>query len=577
MTATGIDHATLVTLHGRVQAALSQAVPGLKPPLELAEALLVRDLIPRANGGPLIVGLVGPNNAGKSAVFNGLCGKVLSPSRATGGATRRLVGAAQDPSTLTMRGDVRLVEVPPGSAGIEAALQAGSNQEWLVARAEGLPAGVLLVDAPDFDSIRDGHRGASESLLLVTDLALVVVTRHCYQNLEAVQFLKRWLGSGRPFALIYNEASSPDVARSHCAVLEASLGVSARARFYALADVAIAEGRIPLEPRRLEGAGETLHSWLMEESASPALAELARQASLRQLRSTLQAWYGSWQARDQLRAKLQDLAQREALSTAEAVAQAAVPMGPILEAFRRVLDKRPGLVRSSYRKGLRKASEGVTYVYSKLLGKLPPSTRDLPETLRQAELEALQPLWPPFVERLLARMMAAGASTDPDWTQSIARDLHPNRRAAAEQWMETHLQSDPEVWREFTDYCEQLVEEELDQRGGEWALQAMMDLAHILPAAVAGVIVVKSGGLLTDMAVGSMGALSSMAAERLSKFLGTQVAAQARARWVRLRREAWREWLLAAALPSSWPTLSADSDPHSEAIAALIQTLPESP
>ncbi|MEZ5980028.1 MAG: GTPase, partial [Planctomycetota bacterium] len=55
-----------------------------------------RDLVPRTRHGDdwLVCGIVGPNNAGKSALFNGLVGRALSPSVATGAATRRLVAAA---------------------------------------------------------------------------------------------------------------------------------------------------------------------------------------------------------------------------------------------------------------------------------------------------------------------------------------------------------------------------------------------------------------------------------------------------------------------------------------------------
>ena len=58
--------------------------------------LLERDLLPRSAGGDtyLVCGIVGPNNAGKSALFNALVGRDISPSVPAGGATRRLVGAA---------------------------------------------------------------------------------------------------------------------------------------------------------------------------------------------------------------------------------------------------------------------------------------------------------------------------------------------------------------------------------------------------------------------------------------------------------------------------------------------------
>src|SRR5215475_5249492 len=51
------------------------------PAAALAFDLLERDLLPRSAGGDayLIVGIVGPNNAGKSALFNALVGRSLSP------------------------------------------------------------------------------------------------------------------------------------------------------------------------------------------------------------------------------------------------------------------------------------------------------------------------------------------------------------------------------------------------------------------------------------------------------------------------------------------------------------------
>ena len=92
---------------------------------------LERDLLPRNAGGDvyLVAGIVGPNNAGKSALFNALVGRDLSPSVPTGGATRRLIGAAHtdlaarlidEPSLARFRirplaeGDrLRILEEPP--------------------------------------------------------------------------------------------------------------------------------------------------------------------------------------------------------------------------------------------------------------------------------------------------------------------------------------------------------------------------------------------------------------------------------------------------------------------------------
>ncbi|MFT6110998.1 MAG: 50S ribosomal subunit-associated GTPase HflX, partial [Planctomycetota bacterium] len=99
--------AELRTLRERL-AELAESIPVQRAAGEgLARALdrLDRDLLPRTAGGHehLVAGVVGPNNAGKSALFNSIVAGPLapgspapvsiSPSLPTGGATRRLVGA----------------------------------------------------------------------------------------------------------------------------------------------------------------------------------------------------------------------------------------------------------------------------------------------------------------------------------------------------------------------------------------------------------------------------------------------------------------------------------------------------
>ena len=77
-----------------------------------------------------------------------------------------------------------------------------------------LPRGLMLIDTPDFDSILEDNRLASESLLTVADLVVAVVTRHSYQNKAVVTFLERWLQHGRPWMLVYNEAGDAEIARA---------------------------------------------------------------------------------------------------------------------------------------------------------------------------------------------------------------------------------------------------------------------------------------------------------------------------------------------------------------------------
>ncbi|MBL4769627.1 MAG: 50S ribosome-binding GTPase [Planctomycetes bacterium] len=548
----------------RVREWIAQWMPSARGPalhaLQEALTILDRDLLPRLDNDMFVVGLVGPNNAGKSAMFNGLLGRTCSPSRAYGGATRRLLAAHgfEGGCAPTVRGFNSVVRVEPGREGVEAVGQVAPAGELLVVESDRIPAGLLVVDAPDFDSIMGAHKDSAESLMAITDLAVVVVTRHTYQNLEVVEFLRKWLGTGRPWVLVYNEAPSPKVAQEHCQVLAHSVGSEPIALFHAPSDLRVAEGRIPLEAHGVEGTSiGTLGfaEWMYSLGGKTELQRTARAASKKTLLSALETFSELWEGEQLLRRELIQASQAAALQLANKVCKDAMPMGPVLQAFRTVLDRRPGLVRSHLRKGLQKARMGVMYVFSKIGGKLASVTDPAPSNLLQAEREALTPLWRPFLERLEAQLMRAGAAGNPVWRAVLEGDLAPSQMAVSQESVLASLESDPLVWQAFEEACEGFIEDDLDSRGNEWGLQALVDLTHLLPAAVAGAIIVKSGGLLTDMAVGSMGALSAMGMEQLSKFLGTGTANRARGGWVALRAPKLQDLILRSALPETWTGL----------------------
>ncbi|MEZ5974842.1 MAG: hypothetical protein R3E96_08355 [Planctomycetota bacterium] len=292
-------------------------------------------------------------------------------------------------------------------------------------------------------------------------------------------------------------------------------------------------------------------------------------ASFRRLESRWQLWRSEWQRQAAVRGAWAQAAQVRAQQLAEQVARDAMPMGPVLDAFRTVLDRRPGLVRGTYRKGLRWASTRLDSVWQQLRGKraIPEAA---PDTLLEAEWTAVRALWPTFVEGLPQALKAADPGADGELERRLLEDCGGARLADSLAWLRGHMERDKEAWTRFTERAEQLIEAELAQRGDEWLWQVLLDLTHLVPAAVAGVIVVHTGGLLPDLAVGSAGALSSLAGERLSKFLGTQVASRAREAWVQLRRDSLCDWILQGALPQTWPVVSA---PMPEAGARLLQWL----
>jgi hypothetical protein len=510
------------------------------------------------------VGIVGPNNAGKSALFNSLAGRLLSPSLPTGGATRRLVGALHPDLLVTLEGEsdaqgLRLVRATPGAQGISLATEGDHDPaELLVAEEPSLPVGLLLVDTPDFDSVARANRLASEALLQVVDLALVVVTRHTYQNAAVVHFLERWLAHGRPWALVYNESIQAETTGEHAAKLAQDVGSEPLAVFHAPFQLEVAEGRARLNPCNLLDPSRELRSWLFDGQERARLKGCALASSLAQLADEWDEHLISERARVRGLAEVADCLRERALALGGRVARDAMPMGPFLEAFRAVLDRRPGLLPRGYRGVLGKVRGAAMRGLRRLpwVKKTDSSEDGGEQVLLDSERETLAPLWPLFYEGLAADLAGLSSeSAGQERAQALEQELQPAALVLAGKRMSERLGEDGSALMEFQLACEARIEEELEGRQDEWVLQLAVDVTHLLPAAVAGLVIVKTGGLGADVAVGSAGALSTLISERVSRLLGTGVANSARERWGELRGAALAELLLDCALPVGWPDL----------------------
>lgn len=547
------------TALGRLHASLGGVDAGLLPTaareaLAAARERLERDLLPRASGPrpQLVVGIVGPNNAGKSTLFNALCQRELSASSPRGGATRRLVGAAREP------GDNSAFVVEPwDGADATAALAAVDDPaRLLLAAAPGLPEDVLLVDTPDFDSVERGNRAVSEALVRVGDLALVVVTRHSYANREVSEFLARWLAHGRPWVLVFNEALDDSVTLEQADELSARVGSPPRAIFAAPADPAVAGGRAPLQPRALRGADGGLAGWLSDPARRDALKAEAMGSALAQLRDELAALRatlagGEADALDRLR--------EHARGLGEEVAAAAMPVDPLVEAFRRVLDRR----QVGWQRFVRRPVTWARVATQKLLEPLRPASAREPEhvgSLRELELQQARQRWPGWFEEL-ARL-ARPVLQDPDRLDATAS-------AAGLARLGERLGDAGTELEDFTVICEELVAEELDRGRSEWAYQLAVDLAIALPAVGAGALIISTGGAGFDLAVAGVGTVSTLAVEKLSRLLGHGLARRARRRWRTLRGHEVGDAALAAALPATVEQLRARATTSATIEAAL--------
>ncbi|MFT5049243.1 MAG: hypothetical protein ACI8QZ_000635 [Chlamydiales bacterium] len=557
---------------------------------------LQRDLLPRTAGahGHLVVGIVGPNNGGKSALFNSLAGRTLSPSLPRGGATRHLIGVCHPELAASMEREPTLARFPlrrtkPDEDGVLAATEAaGDPAELLLVESLEFSDDLLLIDTPDFDSILVDNRLASESLLKVCDLAIVVVTRHTYQNKEVVAFLEGWLAHERPWLLVYNESITEEVTSEHAAKLAEDLGSDPVGIFHAPFDIEVQRSGAQLSPIALQqGADQiSLGEWLRTHSRGEELKARALESSTGELVRDLDSVASALQAECELAQELTAALGERALRLGHDIARRAMPMAPFLDAFRAVLDRRPKLVSGGIRTFVRRSG----LFFGEQIARLPwmagnDQTQNSAATLRSVELAALEPAWSPFFEDLSLEFNTSGPfwiragrldALDPELAEALDHDLAPDACEAARERAHESLDADPEVLRAFQEACETQIESELEQHRNEWIFQFAIDTVHLLPAMAAGIVIFQTGGLGLDIAVGGVGALSTLLAERVSKLLGTQVAKRARERWRELRGGRLAQHLISAALPRSSTQLErrrAEGAQRARKLRALTEAL----
>lgn len=534
-------------------------------PAAQAQDVLERDLLPRSAGGDayLVAGIVGPNNAGKSALFNALVGRTVSPSIPTGGATRRLVGAA-NPSLLSqLRAEptlarFRLRPLTPDLA--EAPLTSSPDpSELLVDEEPGMPAGLMLIDTPDFDSILEDNRLASESLLAVADLVVAVVTRHSYQNKAVVTFLERWLQHGRPWMLVYNEASDAEVARSHVDKLAGDVGTRPLAAFWAPHSLDVQAGRSTLDPQALEPGGRSLRDTLFDVEAIAHVKRRAVDAAMARLDDSLRETQSAL-AGEALRASaVLQAAESRGVEAGMRIASAAMPARPFVDAFRAVLDRRSNPLSRSWRTTLRRLRLGIESIPAILRGGTSsPPPEQAAVTLGGIEREELLRAWPVFWEDLVRDLgVEARHPARQGAVQEVAamldRDLADERRGAASTTALDSLAMRDDDVAEFQRACEQLVEKAIEDRGFDIDIQAAADLATLVPIALAAAVIVGTGGFGSDIAAAGGGVIGTVLFEKYAHVLGTGIMADARRRWTQVRGRQIAHVLVDAALRETAP------------------------
>ncbi len=224
-------------------------------------------LRPRARdaGAPLVVVVLGSTGSGKSSLFNALAGRDVSPSGVLRPTTRRPVALAH-----------------PDDAGADLLPGLSERDALELVVDPDIARGLVLVDAPDFDSVELANRALAVELLEAADLVIFVTTATRYADEVPWTVLQRARQRGVPLLAVLNrlpaDADDADaIVADNAAMLQrGQLGDSGA--FGALEVVPVAEGA--LEPGRDALAAEAIAP-IREALARLTADETARRALAR--------------------------------------------------------------------------------------------------------------------------------------------------------------------------------------------------------------------------------------------------------------------------------------------------------
>jgi hypothetical protein len=262
-------------------------------------------LLPRLRSldAPLLVVVGGSTGSGKSTLVNSLIGHPVSQPGVLRPTTRHPV-LAHHPNDEAWFMDDRVLPRLPRITGPQSGPLAGAEEMFglrLVARPE-VPAGLVLLDAPDIDSVARANRDLAGILMAAADLWIFVTTAARYADAVPWHALRGAVARNAAVALVLNRVP-PEAVKEvsvHLRSLLAAEGLGS-APLFIVTESALTDSMIPrelMEPvsqwlaglaadattraaiarRTLDGAFEALvaESYLLSDAVDDQVAAAAR-------------------------------------------------------------------------------------------------------------------------------------------------------------------------------------------------------------------------------------------------------------------------------------------------------------